>query len=205
MIRNRLVFFVGTITILVLLILFVNQQREMDRLFLQLAAANQMIDEQDQMISKQKSQSEVQTNERTKFISESEQLKEEIDRLKMIIRSNEAVLFGESAPIIDSSIPEEVATTIFKLYDTKERRDEKQFYAMADEHMRWFYEVPREEKILWLRDDPDQRAKAVKEEFGVTSEVRLVKVHILQSDGSITDPNLSLREENNKWILFRAD
>lgn len=69
-----------------------------------------------------------------------------------------------------------------------------------------FYEKRNEiEKILWIRHDPDHRAKAIQEWYEIKSDVELLKVHVLWKDKSISDPNITMVKENGRWIIFKED
>ncbi|TCM99520.1 hypothetical protein EV294_102822 [Paenibacillus sp. BK033] len=69
-----------------------------------------------------------------------------------------------------------------------------------------FFERRNEiEKLLWIRHDPDNRAKAVQEWMGIKSDIELLNVYVLMKDGTIMDPNLALMKENGQWTVFRED
>lgn len=89
----------------------------------------------------------------------------------------EALLDGsERTPIVDSSIPPDILSTIFKLYDAMNRNDIKDFHKIDVKGVLTGLYENRDniEKILWIRHDPDNRAKAIQNEFGVESKVELL-------------------------------
>lgn len=120
----------------------------------------------------------------------------------------EALLDGsERTPIVDSSISPDILSTIFKLYDAMNRNDIKDFHKIDVKGVLTGLYENRDniEKILWIRHDPDNRAKAIQNEFGVESKVELLVVIFLDKVGSIFDPNFAMVKEHDKWIIFRED
>lgn len=120
----------------------------------------------------------------------------------------EALLDGsERTPIVDSSISPDILSTIFKLYDAMNRNDIKDFHKIDVKGVLTGLYENRDniEKILWIRHDPDNRAKAIQNEFGVESKVELLVVIFLDKGGSIFDPNFAMVKEHDKWIIFRED
>ncbi|MGO4106253.1 hypothetical protein [Paenibacillus sp. YAF4_2] len=116
----------------------------------------------------------------------------EQERMRVLIR--EALLEGnERTPIADSSIPSDILSTIMKLHDAMQKNDFKEFQRIdADTVMTSSYEKRDNiKRILWIRHDPDNRAKAIQNEFGLNSEVQLLVVHILMKNSSIIDPNIA--------------
>ncbi|OME87765.1 hypothetical protein BK120_00010 [Paenibacillus sp. FSL A5-0031] len=120
----------------------------------------------------------------------------------------EALLDGSGrTPIVDSSISPDILSTIFKLYDAMNRNDIKDFHKIDVKGVLTGLYENRDniEKILWIRHDPDNRAKAIQNEFGVESKVELLVVIFLDKGGSIFDPNFAMVKEHDKWIILRED
>ncbi|XEC94451.1 hypothetical protein AB6A23_24560 [Paenibacillus tarimensis] len=209
-----------TISLLTLMLasVIVLQTEKINSLKTQLAASEQemaMKEEQltnDHKIVIKDKENEISTN-KSNFETEKGKLNAEIERLNGLLRTNETTLFGERPPIIDPSIPTALLSPIYAMFEAMQADDVEKFrathYSKLDQEANSLTSIFESrnniEKILWIRNDPDKRADDIKEEYGLFSEVRLLKVYFLNTDHSIGDPNFTLVKENSAWKVFKWD
>jgi hypothetical protein len=213
--KRRIVITSSLLTILLASVI-VLQTTTINSLKIQLAESKQeMTMKEKQLSSMHKTvlankENEIATN-KTNFETEKGKLNAKIERLNGVLRANESTLFGERAPIIDTSISRDLLSPVYKMYEAMKENDIEKFratYSKLDQepNLISFYESRNSiEKMLWIRNDPYRRADDIKDEYGLTSEVKLLKVYFLHTDNSVGDANLVLVKENGEWKLFKWD
>lgn len=221
---NKKTLFGSVLLLLILFCIIVLQQKKINSMSVQLVEKNSEIMEREQTASTYKNEIFIKEKDFLKlkadFELEKNKLNENLADLQLdntnllseLKRVNsfmlEALLDGsERTPIVDSSISPDILSTIFKLYDAMNRNDIKDFHKIDVKGVLTGLYENRDniEKILWIRHDPDNRAKAIQNEFGVESKVELLVVIFLDKAGSIFDPNFAMVKEHDKWIIFRED
>ncbi|MGO4699407.1 hypothetical protein AB4Z50_34765 [Paenibacillus sp. 2TAB26] len=221
---NKKTLFGSVLLLLILFCIIVIQQKKINSMSVQLVEKNSEIMEKEQTASTYKNEIFIKEKDFLKlkadFELEKNKLNENLADLQLdntnllseLKRVNsfmlEALLDGsERTPIVDSSISPDILSTIFKLYDAMNRNDIKDFHKIDVKGVLTGLYENRDniEKILWIRHDPDNRAKAIQNEFGVESKVELLVVIFLDKVGSIFDPNFAMVKEHDKWIIFRED
>ncbi|MBP1991517.1 hypothetical protein [Paenibacillus eucommiae] len=220
--NKRLVVF--ALLVLILICVIVLQQREIKSLGKQVVETNNALKEKEQLAFKYKNEIATKENDALKlkadFELEKKGLNEQLSELKLVstnlgdeltrLRSvmHKALLDGsERAPIVESSIPVDMLSVILNLYDAMQRDDIEKFKAIDVKGILSSRYENRDniEKILWIRHDPESRAKAFKNDFGPESEVDLLEVIFLYKGGSTADPNYAMVKEHGKWVIFRED
>ncbi|MDI4647953.1 hypothetical protein [Cohnella hashimotonis] len=199
--------------------IFLAQNKKIESLRLQLDETKQELKQKTEEISTTRNETDAQKKklvnvtysleaERKTYEEQNKVLNEELQRANAMVITNVSLLFGDRAPVVDSSIPSHISSTIIELYEAMQKNDAAKFSELDKKGvLTSFYEQrDKVEKLLWLQNDPDHRAEAVKEWLEVNNaEVRLIKVIYLMRDGSMIDPNYAMVRENGKWVLFRAD
>lgn len=129
-------------------------------------------------------ETEVQSQKQNEHLLQNQYdtVKEQLENRTRIATANENVLFGERAPVIEPQVSSEAAKLVHDYFENDSRV----------------------EQILWMRFDPDNRSRAVREEHAL-DETIIVKVFVRDQNGGISDPNLIFTKVNHSWQLYKTD
>ncbi|ACT02341.1 hypothetical protein [Paenibacillus sp. JDR-2] len=203
----------------VLIFLFLAQNKKIEMLRLQLNETNRELKEKEDEISSTKSEMDTKKKEMLKVTynlelerkaseEKNKVLNEQLQQADAMVFANVSQLFGDHAPVVDSSVTSEILSTITNLFEAMQKNDAAKFAELDKKGVLTSFYKQRDkvEKILWIQNDPDKRAEAVKEWLEINhSDMKLIKVFYFMKDGSIIEPNYAMVRENGKWIILRED
>ncbi|WP_336772559.1 hypothetical protein [Paenibacillus sp. MMO-58] len=109
---------------------------------------------------------------------------------------------------VHRSVTLEISSTITGLFEAMKKNDAVKFAELDRKGVLapFYKQRDKVDKILWIQNDPDNRAQAVKEWLQINnSNMKLIKVFYLMKDGSIIDPNYAMVREDGKWVILRED
>ncbi|MCK9859599.1 hypothetical protein [Paenibacillus sp. ATY16] len=203
----------------VLISIFLAQNKKIEILRLQLNETNRELKEKEEEISSTKSEMDIKKKEilkvtynleleRKAYEEKNKVLNEQLQHADAMVSTNVTQLFGDQTPVVDSSVPLEIASTITGLFEAMQKNDEAKFAELDRKGVLTSFYKQRDkvDKILWIQNDPDNRAEAVKEWLQINnSTMKLIKVFYFMKDGSIIDPNYATVREDGKWVILRED
>ncbi|GLX68011.1 Holliday junction resolvase-like protein [Paenibacillus glycanilyticus] len=209
---------IPAIIVAVMLTVFLAQNKKIESLRSQLKETNLELEEKTDKIGSIESEMEAKKKEllkltynldleRKSYEEQNKVLNEAIQRSDSIVHANVSQLFGDGGPVIDRSIPSDISTIIIELFEAMQKNDAVKFAELDKRNVltSFYNQRDRVEKILWIQNDPDDRAEAVKEWLDIKSEVQLLRVLYFMKDGTIIDPNYAMARENGKWIIIKED